>query len=82
MHTNAVKTLEALGINVKTVSEAQKDKELHKWINQGINAANKRATSHAQQVRYEIREKEGRGKRKVRHKKKKRGNAQKTQSVR
>eukprot|EP00026_Physarum_polycephalum_P004408 Phypoly_transcript_04427.p1 GENE.Phypoly_transcript_04427~~Phypoly_transcript_04427.p1 ORF type:complete len:660 (+),score=152.47 Phypoly_transcript_04427:135-2114(+) len=51
LNTNAVKTLEALGINCKTVQEAIKDKDLHKWITQGINAANKRATSNAQQVR-------------------------------
>jgi len=51
LSVGALRTLEGLGINCKTVQEAQKDKDLHKWITNGINVANKRATSNAQQVR-------------------------------
>lgn len=48
---SSAKVLEELGINVKSIAEAKENKDLHKWIQQGIDRANKRATSNAQQVR-------------------------------
>jgi len=48
---DAIAILERLGSTAKTVSEARKDPNLKKWINDGISRYNKRATSNAQQLR-------------------------------